>query len=201
MNKKISSKPIAPVARIRQGLGMAAAKYAAAQISLALLISLIQIENNYFLRDLFSSLGEPMPTFRTMFALSSNPIEGQLFLLTWWIVFIPWGVIWIGRFTDGFTPMVVPSDIWQAITQFSIFILVAGVLTYMHAFWDHGYMQTRGYTIPSRATLIPSMAAAGVFPVSIWLALASTLLVASYTGLIFGFKYFANLLFKVERKK
>lgn len=157
----------------------------AIQVLAGLVISFIPFGDYQWIREAFEPIDRHFPAFRTMFLTSPDPTAGKVYLLLWWTVFIPWGVVWTGRFTNGFRP-INPVLLESKIAVLKLLLLACfGLLlfTYLSAFSNYGGIADRPADMPSRADIIPAFIQAGMFPISILQALISLMLVISIAGL------------------
>ncbi len=76
--------------------------YLVAHVLVGLIVSFSELTTHQRQSNLFMSVDAILPTFRTWFVHSKDPIGCKVMLLLWWLIFVPWGLIWVGRFTRGF---------------------------------------------------------------------------------------------------
>lgn len=158
----------------------------AIQVLTGLVISFIPFGDYQWIREAFEPIDRHFPAFRTMFLTSPDPTAGKVYLLLWWTVFIPWGVVWIWRFSDRFNPVnLVALQSKFAVLKFFLLACFGFLLvTYLSAFSDYGGIVDRPSHVPSRADIIPAIVLGGVFSVSIFQAVTSLMLVIAI--MVFG---------------
>ena len=158
--------------------------FAVIQIFTGLVLSVIPFDEYSWVRALFEPIDQNFRAFRTMPLNVSNPTAGKVMLLLWWIFFIPWGVLWAGRFTGWFKPAPLMLNSKIASAKCLILSSVVGfAVVYLNAFAAHGDANIGLNGVRNRADFIPFVLAGGAFTLSIWLAICSFLLVMMAGGL------------------
>ena len=150
--------------------------YMAIQVGLGAVLSIPDLENIQWLNDLLIPLESTFSTFRTAFVHSSTPVASKLFLAIWWLVILPWGLMFSHRWTQGFKPH--PNGLQMSYTSLLGLFVAALFLSYMLgsllSVHDYSY-----YWIvdkpnsPSRGDFVPALMTNGPFALSIWVAVSS----------------------------
>jgi hypothetical protein len=158
------------------------------QVLTGLVISLMPLDDYQWGREVFAPIDKNFRAFRTMFSKAPEPIAGKVFLLIWWVVFIPWGIAWTARFTDGFKPTqeIVSRGKIATLNLLTLCAIGLLMLVYLNAFADYGSSDISSGRVPNRADIIPLFIGGGAFTASIWLALNSSLLLVTMAGVIAG---------------
>jgi len=158
--------------------------YAVIQIFTGLVLSIIPFGEYSWVHALFEPIDQNFRAFRTMPLHASNPTASKVMLLLWWTFFIPWGVLWAGRFTGWFKPAPLMLNSKIATAKSLILSSVVGfAVVYLNAFAAYGDADIGLNGVRSRADVIPFVLSGGAFTVSIWLAICSFLLVMMVVGL------------------
>ncbi|MFM2274732.1 MAG: hypothetical protein RL211_604 [Pseudomonadota bacterium] len=159
--------------------------YIIAQIGLGLLLSIINLENIQWLKELLAPMENVLPTFRTAFEQSQTPVASKTFLGIWWLVILPWGFIFISRWSDGFKPQ--PTGLEMSYFKMSGYFVVIVFTGYMLAtllsFHDYShYWAIDKPDSPTRGDIVPALMSNGALTLSIWCAISSFLLVPCAGG-------------------
>ncbi|MBT9508246.1 hypothetical protein [Rhodoferax sp.] len=173
------------------------------QVLTGLVISFITFDEYQWVREVFIPIDHNFRAFRTMFSKAPEPIAGKVFLLIWWGGFIPWGIAWTARFTDGFRPTKDVISRGKIATLKLLTLCGVGLLmlVYLNAYADYGSSNISSGKVPSRADIIPTFIGGGAFTVSIWLALNSPLLLVTMAGVIAGTRALIQQTFLHGNKK
>lgn len=160
--------------------------YWVAQIGLGLLFSILNLENIQWLKDVLTPLDTVLPTFRTAFVQSSTPVASKTYLALWWLVILPWGLLFLFRWSDRFKPQ--PAGLKMSYFKISGFFLAFVFTGYMLAallsFHDHSYYWTIDKpNTPTRGDIVPALMSNGTLTLSIWCAFSSFLLVLCAGGI------------------
>jgi hypothetical protein len=158
--------------------------YWAVQIGLGLLLSILNLENSQWLKDLLIYLENSLPTFRTGFVQSATPVASKLFLAIWWVVILPWGLMFSCRWTQGFKPH--PNGLKMNYTALLGLLATALLTGYMLgallSFHDYSYYwMVDKQNSPSRGDVVPALMTNGPFALSIWVAASSFVFVMALT--------------------
>lgn len=113
--------------------------YLAVQVLTGLFVSLASLGDYQVMHSFFAPIDDSLPTFKTWFVQSKDPIGCKVMLLLWWLVFVPWGLIWFGRLTKGFRPFnwqqAFPNA-WSRIKFLTIGLFFSALFAYGHSFMD-----------------------------------------------------------------
>lgn len=157
--------------------------YLGVQILIGQLIALLPLNTYQWLNNFFAYVDVFLPTFRTWFVLSRDPIGCKTMLFLWWIVFIPWGLIWVGRFTSGFKTA--NEKIFKSIWSKAKFLTVGGgftvMLSYGHSFMDQSESMASASLKFGRTSIVPFLVNHGADYFAIYLAAISLLYLISFT--------------------
>lgn len=158
--------------------------FALIQIVTGIALSFISFGEYRWVQAFFEPIDQHFSALRTMFSHSSNPTAGKVMLLLWWVVFMPWGVWWAGRFSEWFKP-VNP----QALKDRVVAVVLGATLliwgfVYLNAFMDYGYPNSKPSNVLSRADIVPLFLSGGAFTASIWFSIVSLVLVMGIGALI-----------------
>lgn len=131
--------------------------YMVAHVLVGLLVSFSALTTHQWHLNLFMSIDAIFPTFRTWFVHSKDPIGCKVMLLLWWLVFIPWGLIWLGRFTSGFKVLnrraVVKN--WPKVGLFLASLFFVAMLSYGMSFMDQSENMASASQKYGRSSVVP----------------------------------------------
>ncbi len=154
--------------------------YMAIQVGLGALLSIPNLENIQWLKDLLIPLESTFATFRTAFMHSSAPVASKLLLAVWWLMILPWGLMFSYQWSQGFKPhpnglkMSYPNLLGLlAATLFMGYMLCSLLSIHDYSY----YWATDKLNSPSRGDLVPALMSNGPLMLSIWLSLSSFLVV------------------------
>ena len=150
--------------------------YWAVQVGLGLLLSIFNLEDIHWFKEVLIPLDNTFPTFRTGFVQSSTPVASKLFLAIWWLVIVPWGLMFSYQWTQGFKPH--PNGLNMSYTTLLGLLSVALFMVYMLgsllSFHDYSYYwMVDKQNSPSRGDVVPALMTHGPFALSIWAAVSS----------------------------
>jgi hypothetical protein len=173
--------------------------YWAVQIGIGLLLSIPNLESVQWIKDLLIPLENSFPTFRTGFIQSSTPVASKLFLAIWWLVIIPWGLIFTYRWSDGFRPQ--PTGLNMSYLKMSGFFAAIVFTGYMAgtllSFHDHSYYwEVDKANTPTRGDVVPALMSNGPLTLSILCTVCSFLLVPCACGVPMFVRTLFHKLFK-----
>jgi hypothetical protein len=177
--------PTDPSTRQNKSLVGAFIKFALAHLLVGLILQSIPFSRYPWINDFFIPIDAALPTFRTMFLISNEPLGCKVMLLCWWVLFVPWGVILGSRCSKELLltgerrqAASFESQTWAAI-RFG-FLGVLGVLI-VYSTGDDSSFKDYSYLLnPDRsASTIATNLRFGPFGVS-WLKLATSF------GILFG---------------
>lgn len=156
--------------------------YWVTQIGLGLLISALDLENIHWLKDLLFPLDSALPTFRTAFVHSSTPIASKIYLALWWLIILPWGLLFAYRWSDGFKPH--PKGLGMSYSALLCLLVVAIFMVYMLgsllSYHDYSYYWiTDKPNSPNRGDVVPALMTSGPLALSIWVAFSSFVFVVA----------------------
>jgi hypothetical protein len=154
--------------------------FMAIQVLTGLAISQVPFGSYGVICEFFEPFDRTLPAFRTMFFGMRDPVAGKVFLLIWWTIFIPWGLLWIARFTNGLKPVnpAAFKNRTAAAWSFLLGVLITAGLAYANTFSDYSGAQV--HDVPSRADIIPWVLESGMLTISIWLAMVSFLMLTTF---------------------
>lgn len=158
--------------------------YWAAQLGLGFLFSIPNLENIQWLKDLLIPLDSTFPTFKTAFVQSSTPIASKIFLVIWWLVIIPWGLVFAYFWTQGFKPHPngLNANYATALGLLAASLIMSLMIGSLLSFHDYSYYwMIDKPNSPSRGDFVPALLSSGPQVMSIWLA-ASSFLIASFVS-------------------
>ena len=172
--------------------------YMAVQVGLGALLSIFNLENIQWLRDLLAPLDFIFPTFKTAFVHSSTPVASKVFLAVWWLVIIPWGLLFAYQWSHGFKPH--PNGLRMSYIQLLALLATALFMAFMLgsllSFHDYSYYwMVDKPNSPSRGDLVPVLMSNGPFALSIWVAVTSFLIVPCISGFPLLLRTFFSKLF------
>lgn len=177
--------------------------YWLAQTALGAALSVPGLDGVSWLKDFLSPLDDVLPTFKTAFLHSSAPVASKLYLVFWWLVILPWGFVFVFRWSDGFKPhrnglsMSYPALLGLLIVS----LFMAYMLGSIFSFHDHSsYWGFAQQGTLNRGNVIPFLMSSGPFALSIWGALSSFLFLLSVAGaLLFSRVILIKLVCKGEK--
>jgi hypothetical protein len=149
--------------------------YLVAHIVVGLFVSLASLGEYQLIRELFAPVDAVLPTFRTWFEQSKDPVGCRVMLLLWWVVFVPWGLISVHRFTGGYTT--IDKKALSKIKWFAVGFFFTALISYVHSFMNHTATLESLSMKAGRTSLMPLIIHHGPFYFSAYLAAMSLLFV------------------------
>ena len=155
--------------------------YFSAHVLVGLLIEILPLNTYQWLRTFFVKIDSFSPTFRTWFVWSNDPLGCKVMLFLWWVIFIPWGLFWIGRNTSGFIGLdnKIIKGIWPRVKFLMIGFFFPIVLTYGHLFMDQTENMAAASLKYGRISIVPFLINNGPAYFSLYLVVMSLLYVLS----------------------
>lgn len=170
-----------PAITLRKFPTRAVVIYLAAHIFAGLIVAILSVGDYEFPRHFFISIDAALPTFRTWFVHSKDPLGCKVMLLLWWVFFLPWGTILFGLFTSGFTisNAQVFASPWSRVQFLIIGVFFTALFLYGHSLMDHSGFLASASQKSGRSSVIPSAISLGPEYFAIYLAGASLLTVVA----------------------
>lgn len=160
--------------------------YLGVQIVIGQIIAALPLDRHQWLNSFFTYVDFFSPTFRTWFVSSKDPIGCKLMLLLWWLIFIPWGLIWASRFTSGFkaTDTKIFKSFWTKAKFLAIGLFFTALISYGHSFMDQSEGLASASLKYGRTSIVPFFINHGPEYFALYLAGMSLLYVVSSTILL-----------------
>lgn len=182
------SKAIQPSVPLRKFPTRQYLVYAFMQALTGLVIFFIPFGEYPRVREFFVPIDRYLPTFRTLFENAPDPTAGKVMLLLWWVVFIPWGLWWAGRWTHGFKPVIALRrvGIFKAMGWFFLGLVVTGVMTHIFSFMVHD--NAAPAVVRLRRDILPYLMERGAFATALFLAVYSMVLICAIGATVVFFR-------------